>query len=245
VHFVSFSRNFGKEAAMLAGLQAATGKYTVILDADLQHPPTLIPEMLNTLESGNYDCVIAKRTRTGDKPIRTFFSKRFYKIISYLADMEIIDGAGDFRIMTRQYIEAVLSLTERNRFSKGIFPWIGFKTATIEYGNVPCVAGETKWSMKKLFTYSLEGIVSFSSKLLTMMTTVGILSFLLSLILLITFMVRKLVWGVSVDGFTIIVCLIAFFSAIILLSMGILGMYIAKIYVEIKMRPHFIIRETQ
>jgi glycosyltransferase involved in cell wall biosynthesis len=244
VHYISFSKNFGKEAAMLAGLQAAQGKYIIILDADLQHPPALIPRMLDMLTSG-YDCVIAKRNRTGDSPTRTFLSKKFYKIISYLADMEIADGLGDFRIMTKQYVDAVLSLTERNRFSKGIFPWIGFNTTTIEYENAQRVAGETKWSTRKLFAYSMDGITSFSSKLLTLVTITGVILFLLSLTLLIIFIARKFIWGVSVDGFITIVCLITFFSAIIMLSIGILGLYVSKLYTEVKMRPHYIIKEAK
>jgi glycosyltransferase involved in cell wall biosynthesis len=201
-HYISFSRNFGKEAAMLSGLQTAQAKYIVMLDADLQHPPTLIPLMLEEITGGEYDCIAAKRTRRGDSPLRSFFARCFYRVLSTLTGIKTTDGVGDFRLMTKVYVDAILQLEERNRFSKGIYPWIGFKTKTIEYENVARIAGATKWSFFKLFFY-------------------------------------------SVDGWTGIVCLIVFFSGTILLSIGVLGQYIAKIYTEIKRRPHFIIKESQ
>jgi len=245
VHYVSFSRNFGKEAAMFAGLQTAKGKYAVILDADLQHPPSMIPQMLETIINEKYDCIVAKRNRKGDPLLRSFFAKCFYRIISVLAGIEVIDGAGDFRLMTDVYVKAILKLEERNRFSKGIYPWIGFRTKYIEYENVERTIGATKWSFFKLFSYSLDGITAFSTKLLSLASIMGIFSFCVSIALFILLVMRKLFWGVSVDGWTTIVCLIIFFSGLILLSIGILGHYNAKMYTEIKQRPQYIVKEAQ
>jgi len=245
IHYISFSRNFGKEAAMLAGLQAAHGEYVVILDADLQHPPSLITLMLEQIKSGEYDCIVAKRTRKGDPPLRSFFARCFYRVLSILSGIEAIDGAGDFRLMAKKYVDAILQLEERNRFSKGIYPWIGFKTKFIEYENADRIAGVTKWSFFKLFSYSLDGIIAFSTKLLSFASLTGIISFILSIVLFILFVIRKIFFGVPVDGWTGIVCLIVFFGGIILLSIGILGQYVAKMYTEIKHRPHFVIKETQ
>ena len=245
VHFVSFSRNFGKEAAMLAGLRAAHGRYVLILDADLQHPPSLIPQMLEMIVSGQYDCIVAKRTRKGDPPLRSLFAGSFYRIFSKLVDAQIADGIGDFRLMTNAYVDAILQLEERNRFSKGIYPWIGFRTGCIEYENVKRAAGITKWSFFKLVFYSMDGIIAFSTKLLSFVSIIGLLSFFLAIVLFILFILRKLIVGVSVDGFTSIICLIVFFSGIILLSIGITGQYMAKIYTEVKQRPHYIIREAK
>jgi glycosyltransferase involved in cell wall biosynthesis len=245
VHYVSFSRNFGKEAAMLAGLEASQGKYIVMLDADLQHPPSLIPEMLKEITNEEYDCVVAKRTRKGDPILKTFLAKIFYRIISVLAGIKIPNGAGDFRLMTNAYVKAILRLEERNRFSKGIYPWIGFRTKYMEYENVERVAGITKWSFFKLFSYSLDGITAFSTKLLSFAAVMGIISSFASIIIFIMLIIRKLFLGVSVDGWTTIVCLIVFFSGVILLSIGILGQYMAKMYTEIKHRPHFIVKEAR
>jgi glycosyltransferase involved in cell wall biosynthesis len=245
MHYISFSRNFGKEAAMLAGLQAAHGEYIVILDADLQHPPSLIPLMLEEIKGGGYDCIAAKRTRKGDPLLRSFFARCFYRVLSNLTGTEATDGVGDFRLMTKTYVNAILLLEERNRFSKGIYPWIGFKTKIIEYENVSRIAGKTKWSFFKLLSYSLDGIIAFSTKLLSFASLLGIISFFLSIVLFILFVIRKLYFGVPVDGWTGIVCLIVFFGGIILLSIGVLGQYIAKMYTEIKRRPHFIVKETQ
>jgi len=244
VHYVSFSRNFGKEAAMLAGLQTAQGKYVTILDADLQHPPSMIPKMLETAINEKYDCIVAKRNRKGDPLLRSFFAKCFYRIISMLAGIELIDGAGDFRLMTDVYVKAILKLEERNRFSKGIYPWIGFRTKYIEYENVERIVGTTKWSFFKLFSYSLDGITAFSTKLLQLASIMGILSFCFSIALFILLVIRKLYFGVPVDGWTTIVCCIIFFSGIILLAIGILGYYNAKMYTEIKQRPQYIVKEA-
>jgi glycosyltransferase involved in cell wall biosynthesis len=245
VHYISFSRNFGKEAAMLAGLQSARGDHIVILDADLQHPPNLIPKMLELVQSDNIDCVAAKRTRSGDAPFRSLCAALFYRVMSKLTDMEMIDGIGDFRLMSRQYVNAILALQERIRFSKGFYPWVGFKVKCVEYENVQRIAGGTKWSFRKLLAYSIDGITAFSSKLLHVASILGILFFSLSLVLLILLIVRKILWGVQVNGWTTIVCLIVFFGGIILLTIGIIGEYLGKIYTEVKQRPHYIVRETK
>jgi len=199
--------------------------------------------MLNALHSGEYDCAAARRTRTGDSRVRTFFAQKFYKIMSKLTDMEMIDGAGDFRLMNRRYVEAVLSLPERNRFSKGIFPWIGFRIKWIDYENAARAAGETKWSLRGLFLYSLDGITSFSSKLLTFAAIAGVLTFIASIFLFIFFVISKFIGGLPVDGIATIACLVTFFGAVILLAIGILGQYMAKIYTEVKRRPQYVIRE--
>ncbi|MDR2577373.1 MAG: glycosyltransferase family 2 protein [Chitinispirillales bacterium] len=245
VRYISFSRNFGKEAAMLAGLQAAQGKFVVMLDADMQHPPTMIPQMLEEITSGEYDCVIAKRSRRGDPFFRTLLSNCFYRLTSMLVDVEMIDGAGDFRLMTASYVEAILKLDERNRFSKGIYPWIGFKTKCVEYENVGRAAGKTKWSIFKLFRYSMNGIIGFSTKMLSLISLLGIMSFATSIVLFVLLILRKIYGNVGVDGWTTIVCLIVFFSGLILLAIGITGQYIEKMYTEIKRRPHFIVRESR
>jgi len=225
-------------------LQTAQGKYVAILDADLQHPPSMIPKMLETAINEKYDCIVAKRNRKGDPLLRSFLAKCFYRIISMLAGIEVIDGAGDFRLMTDVYVKAVLKLEERNRFSKGIYPWIGFRTKYVEYENVERAIGATKWSFFKLFSYSLDGITAFSTKLLSLASIMGIVSFCFSIALFILLVIRKLFWGVSVDGWTTIVCCIIFFSGIILLSIGILGYYNAKMYTEIKQRPQYIVKEA-
>jgi glucosyltransferase len=245
IHYISFSRNFGKEAAMLAGMKAAHGEYIAILDADLQHPPSLIPLMLEQITAGEYDCIAAKRTRKGDPPLRSLFARRFYRVLSILAGIEATDGIGDFRLMTGAYVEAILQLEERNRFSKGIYPWIGFKTKTIEYENVPRIADATKWSFLKLLSYSWNGIIAFSTKLLSFASLTGIISFFLAIFLFILFIIRKIFFGVPFDKWTGVICLIIFFAGIILLSIGILGQYIAKMYTEIKRRPHFIVKEAR
>ena len=246
VHYIILSRNFGKEAAMLAGLQKSTGQYAVVMDADLQDPPSLIPQMLEVVRLGEFDCAGSRRiTRKGEPPIRSFFARNFYRYMAKLSDIEVVDGARDFRMMNRMYIEAVLSLKERNRFSKGIFPWVGFKTKWFEYENINRVAGETKWSFWKLFFYSMDGITAFSSKPLALASICGTITFLLSIILIIVIIIRMIVWGDPVAGWASTICIILLLSGVQLFTIGILGQYLAKTYTEIKQRPHFIVREEK
>jgi len=246
VHYISFSRNFGKEAAMFAGLQAAQGEYTTILDADGQDPPSLIPDMLEAVSSGEFDCAGTRRVnRKGEPVIRSFFARRFYNIMKNIADIEVPDGARDFRLMNRIYLNALLELHERNRFSKGIFPWIGFKIKWFEYVNIERKKGETKWSFWKLFLYSLDGIAAFSSKPLAIASFMGVMFFLASLVSIAFVIVRRLVWGDPVIGWASTVCIILFCSGVQLFTTGILGQYTAKIYTEVKKRPHFIIKESK
>jgi glucosyltransferase len=246
VHYISFSRNFGKEAAMLAGLQAAQGTYTVVLDADGQDPPDLIPQMLEAVASGEYDCAGTRRmNRTGEPPVRSFFARRFYRIMNKITDVAIVDGARDFRLMNRRYMDALLTLPERNRFSKGIFPWIGFNTKWFEYENIARKAGSTKWSFWKLLTYSLDGITAFSSKPVVIVSVLGIILFMIALAVIIFIIIRKLAYGDPVAGWASTICIILFCSGIQLFTTGILGQYIAKTYTETKQRPHYIIREAQ
>jgi glycosyltransferase involved in cell wall biosynthesis len=244
VHYVILSRNFGKEAAMFAGLQQASGHYAVIMDADLQDPPSLIPQMLQAVRSGAFDCAGTRRvTRKGEPLIRSFFARNFYRLMAKLSDIKVMDGSRDFRLMNRPYIEAILSLRERNRFSKGIFPWVGFKTQWFEYENMNRVAGETKWSFWKLLLYSMDGIIAFSSKPLALASVCGTVIFLFSLFFIFFITVRKIVWGDPVAGWSSTACIILFCSGIQLLSIGILGQYLAKVYTEVKQRPHFLILE--
>jgi glycosyltransferase involved in cell wall biosynthesis len=245
VHYIVFSRNFGKEAAMYAGLKKCKGQAAVILDADLQHPPSLIPRMLEAVKSGEYDCAGTKRTRTGDSPIRTMFARWFYRLMKNLTDVEMIDGAGDFRLMSRQYIDAVLSLNERGRFSKGIFPWVGFRTKWFEFENIDRAAGNTKWSFKKLFLYSLDGITAFSSKLLSVASVLGLLLFLVALGFIVFIIIHRIGWGSTVDGWASTACIVLLCSGLQLFTTGILGQYLAKTYTEVKQRPHYIIREMR
>jgi glycosyltransferase involved in cell wall biosynthesis len=246
VHYISFSRNFGKEAAMLAGLQAASGEYVVTLDVDGQDPLALIPQMLKVVESGEYDCAGTRRiTRKGEPSVRSFFARSFYALMKKITDIEIVDGARDFRLMNRSYIGAILSLPERNRFSKGIFPWVGFRTKWFEYENIERKAGETKWSFWKLFLYSLDGIIAFSSNPLAIAAFMGILVFIAALAFIVFIIIRKIIWGDAVDGWASTVCIILFCSGIQLFTTGILGQYLAKTYTEVKQRPHYIIREVQ
>jgi glycosyltransferase involved in cell wall biosynthesis len=245
MHYVSFSRNFGKEAAMLAGLQAAQGEYVATLDADGQDPPSLIPKMLETVVSGEYDCAATRRvTRAGEPPVRSFFARRFYALMKKITDIEIVDGARDFRLMNRKYLEALLAIPERNRFSKGIFPWIGFKTKWFEYENIKRSAGRTKWSFWKLFVYSLDGIIAFSSKPLAIASLLGILLFLAAVLFIVIIIIRKIVWGDPVSGWASTICIILFCSGVQLFTTGVLGQYMAKTYTEVKQRPHYVIRET-
>ncbi|GMO34327.1 MAG: glycosyltransferase family 2 protein [Termitinemataceae bacterium] len=246
VHYISLSRNFGKEAALLAGLQAAHGQIVVTLDADLQDPPSLIPQMLEPVSSGEYDCAGTRRvSRKGEPPIRSFFARRFYSIMKKITDIEVVDGARDFRLMNRPYVDAILSLPERSRFSKGIFPWIGFKTKWFEYENIQRIAGDTKWSFWKLLVYSFDGIIAFSSKPLAIASVCGILLLFISIGFIVLITVRKFVTGMPDTGWSSLVCIILFTSGIQLFCTGVLGQYIAKTYTEVKQRPLFVIREAE
>jgi glycosyltransferase involved in cell wall biosynthesis len=244
IHYIAFSRNFGKEAALLAGLRKAGGQFVVTLDADLQDPPSLIPQMFEAVSKGGFDCAGTRRVnRIGEPPVRSFSARCFYALLKKITDIEVVDGARDFRLMSRCYTDALLSLPERNRFSKGIFPWIGFKTKWFEYKNVQRVAGVSKWSFWKLFVYSLDGIIAFSTKPLALASILGILLFLVSLGGTVAIVIRKLVMQLPDTGWSSLVCIILFISGIQLFTIGILGQYFAKIYIEIKQRPHYIIKE--
>ena len=246
IHYIVLSRNFGKEAAMFAGLQKVLYEYAVIMDADLQDPPSLVSEMFELVLSGEFDCAGTRRvTRKGEPPIRSFFARGFYRFMAKLSDIEVVDGARDFRLMNRMYIDAVLSLNERNRFSKGIFPWVGFRTKWFEYENVNRVAGETKWSFWKLFIYSLDGITAFSSRPLALASICGTIAFLLSLFFIVFIIIRRIIWGDPVAGWASTICIVLLLSGIQLFSIGILGQYLAKTYTEVKQRPHFIVREQK
>ncbi len=245
VRYLSFSRNFGKEAAMYAGLREAKGDYVVIMDADLQHPPAMLPEMYEGLQSGQYDCVAARReSRKGEPPIRSFFARCFYKLINRISDTEIVDGACDFRMMTRQMVDAIVSMGEYNRFSKGIFGWVGFRTKWLPYENVERVAGETKWSFWKLLLYSFQGIVGFSTVPLAIASVLGILLCFVSFLMVIYIIVKTLLFGDPVSGWPSLACMVMFMGGIQLLCMGILGQYLAKTYLETKHRPIYILAET-
>ena len=244
VHFVSFSRNFGKEAALYAGLSKANGDFISVMDVDLQDPPSLLPQMLEAILKEGYDCAATRRvTRKNEPPVRSFFARKFYKIMGKLSDVPVVDGARDFRLMTRKYKDVVLSLLERNRFTKGIFPWVGFKTKWFAYENVERVAGKTKWSFWKLFLYSIDGIIGFSTKPLAFSAVAGILSLAVTFVLIILIAIRRLVFGDPVQGWASLVCFITFFSGLQLFCTGISGLYISKIYTEVKQRPIYIIKE--
>ena len=246
IRYVSFSRNFGKEAAMYAGLEAALGDYVAVMDADLQDPPSLLEEMFDTLEEKEYDCVATRRvTRKGEPKIRSFFAKCFYKIINKLSNTEMVDGARDFRLMTRQMINAILELKEYNRYTKGIFSFVGFNTKWLEYENIERASGTTKWSFFGLFVYAIDGIVNFSTKPLIISALFGLLFCLISIIMIIFIIVRTLIWGDPVSGWPSTICIIFFIGGIQLLCTGIVGIYLSKMYLEVKNRPVYIIKETE
>lgn len=246
VRYISFSRNFGKEAGILAGLEAAKGDYVAMMDADLQDPPALLPRMLDALLEEDYDCAATRRTnRKGEPPIRSFFARMFYKIINRLSDADIVDGARDYRLMRRRMVDAILALPEYNRFSKGIFGWVGFKTKWLEYVNVERVAGETKWSFWKLFLYSLEGIVAFTTAPLALASLIGIIFCVLAFVMILFIIVRTLLFGDPTSGWPSLVCIIFLCSGVQLFCMGVLGQYLAKTYMEVKRRPVYIVRETE
>ena len=246
VRYISFSRNFGKEAAMYAGLEASTGDYVAIMDADLQDPPALLKEMYEILESGEYDSVATRRiSRKGEPAIRSFFARLYYKLINKISKTEIVDGARDFRLMTRQMVNSVLSLKEYNRFSKGIFSWVGYRTKWLEYENIERAAGTTKWSFFKLFLYSLESIVAFSTVPLSIASVFGILFCFIAFIIIIFIIVRTLVYGDPTSGWPSMVCIMFFIGGIQLLCTGIIGQYLSKTYLEVKKRPIYIVAETE
>lgn len=240
VSFLSFSRNFGKESAMYAGLCHAHGDYIAVMDADMQDPPSLLPEMLNIVQTGGYDCVATRRvTREGEPVIRSWFARRFYKIINKISDVNIVDGARDFRLMKRSMVEAVVAIGEYNRFSKGIFGWVGFQTYWISYDNTERVAGMTKWNFWKLFKYAIDGILNFSQVPLNISSWFGMAMTFFSFVILIFIILRKCLFGDPVNGWASLVCIIIFIGGIQLFCMGIMGQYIAKTYMETKLPcPH-------
>lgn len=247
VKYINFSRNFGKEAAMYAGLVKSTGDYVAIMDADLQDPPALLPEMLSILEdsSNDYDCVGTRRvTRKGEPPIRSFFARMFYKIINKISKTEMVDGARDYRLMTRQMVNSILELEEYNRYSKGLFQFVGYNTKWLEYENIERVAGTTKWSFWKLFIYALEGIVAFSTAPLAISSIAGILFCIISFIMIVVIIIKTLIFGDPTSGWPSLVCIIFFVSGIQLFCLGIMGQYLSKTYLETKKRPIYIIKDT-
>ena len=246
VRFVSFSRNFGKEAGMLAGLEAATGDYVALMDADLQDPPALLPELYRAVTEEGYDCAATRRTtRAGEPPIRSFFARLFYRLIHKIYDADIVDGAREYRLMRRAVVDAILSMREYNRFSKGIFGWVGFRTKWIPFVNVERVAGETKWSFWKLFRYSLEGIVAFSTVPLALASVLGVLLCLIAFVFILVVLVKTLAFGDPVGGWPSMICVILFLGGVQLLCIGILGQYLSKTYLETKRRPIYLVRETE
>lgn len=246
VRFVSFSRNFGKEAALLAGLETAKGDYVTTMDADLQDPPELLVEMWDKMrQDKNLDCVAARRvSRRGEPPIRSFFARRFYKLINRMSKVEMVDGARDFRLMSRRMVDAVISMREYNRYSKGLFSFVGFKTEWVEYENVQRVAGETHWSFWKLMVYAIDGICAFSTVPLVISAIFGLLFCLLAFIMIVIIIVKTLIFGDLVSGWPSTICVILFVGGIQLLALGVIGEYLAKTYLETKQRPVYIVREN-
>ena len=246
VRYISFSRNFGKEAAILAGLDASTGDLVTLMDVDLQDPPSLLRKMYNIIKKEGYDCVATRRkNRKGEPPVRSFFARMFYKIINKMSDVEMVDGARDYRLMSRKVVDSIISMREYNRYSKGLFTFVGFKTKWISYENIERVAGKTKWSFWKLFKYALEGITAFSTAPLIFSSIIGLLFCLVAFLLIILIIVRTLVFGDPTSGWPSMVCIIFFVSGVQLFSLGIIGQYMSKSYLEIKNRPIYIIRETE
>ena len=244
VRYISFSRNFGKEAAMLAGLEYATGDYFALMDADLQDPPELLREMYISIKTEDYDCIATRRvTRKGEPLLRSFFSRTFYKLINKMTDFEMVDGARDYGLMTKQVRDSIISMKEYNRYYKGLFAFVGFKKKWIEYENVERVAGETKWSFWKLFKYALEGITAFTTTPLAIASVIGLLFCLISGIAIIFIIIKTLVYGDATSGWPSLACIIMFMGGIQLLSLGIIGQYLSKTYLEVKNRPIYIIRE--
>ncbi len=245
VHYVSFSRNFGKEAGIYAGLEAASGDYVAVMDADLQDPPALLPQMVAALEEG-YDCIATRRkNRKGEPPVRSFFARLFYRLINKMSSTQIIDGTRDFRLMKRMVVDAILSDKEYNRFSKGIFSWVGFRTKWIEYENVERCAGKTKWSFWKLFLYSVDGILAYTTVPLALVSVMGIILCLIAFIALCFVVIRALIFGDPVAGWPSMISIIIFLGGIQLFCLGLIGLYISKIYLETKKRPLYIVRERK
>ena len=243
VHLISFSRNFGKEAGIYAGFRKAKGDYVVMMDADLQDPPSLLPEMFSYIEQG-YDSVATRRvSRKGEPPIRSFFARMFYKIMNKISQTDIVDGARDYRLMTRQVVDSILAMCEYNRFSKGIFGWVGYETKWLEYENVERVRGETKWNFWKLFLYSIEGITAFSTAPLAIASFIGVLFCVIAFVAIIFIIVRTLIWGDPVGGWPSLVCIICLVSGVQLLCLGIVGQYLSKTYMEVKRRPIYLVKE--
>lgn len=245
VKYVSFSRNFGKEAAMYAGFTHACGDYVAVMDADLQDPPALLPEMMDAIQNEGYDSVATRRvTRKGEPPIRSFFARCFYKLMRRISKTEMVDGARDYRLMTRKFVNSLLELGEYNRFSKGLYGWVGYRTKWLEYENIERAAGETKWSFWKLLLYSIEGIVAFSAAPLAIAAVTGIVCCLLAFVFILVIVIRTLLFGDPVAGWPSLVCVILFVGGLQLFCMGILGEYLAKTYLEVKNRPIYICRES-
>lgn len=246
VRYISFSRNFGKEAAMYAGLKESTGDYVAIMDADLQDPPSLLPKMYDLICKDGYDTVGTRRvTRKGEPPIRSFCARMFYKIINKMSKVEMVDGARDYRLMKRQVVDAIISLEEYNRYSKGLFSFVGFDTKWLEYENVERVAGETKWSFWKLFVYALEGITAFSTVPLVIAGVIGLIFCLIAFIMIIVIIAKTLIWGDAVDGWPSLACIIFLVSGVQMFGIGIIGQYLSKTYLETKKRPIYIIKEME
>lgn len=245
IKYISFSRNFGKEGAMYAGFEKSTGDYVCLMDADLQDPPKLLPEMVKAIEEDGYDSAATRRvTRKGEPPIRSFFARMFYKIMNKISDTELMDGARDYRLMTRQFVNSLLDMKEYNRFSKGLFGWVGYKTKWIEFENVERVAGETKWSFWKLLVYAVDGAVAFSTAPLAIASVLGMLMLLVSLAFIIFIIIRTLIFGDPVSGWPSLVCIITLIGGIQIFCVGILGEYLSKVYLETKGRPIYIVKDT-
>ncbi len=246
VKFISFSRNFGKEAGLLAGLEYAKGDFVATMDADLQDPPALLPEMYEYVKSGEVDSVGTRRVnRAGEPPIRSFFARMFYKLINRMSKVEMVDGARDFRLMSRQMVDAIISMPEYNRYSKGLFSFVGFKTKWLEYENVQRVAGETHWSFWKLFVYAIDGILAFSTVPLVIAAVLGVIFCLVAFVMVIVIVVKTLAFGDPVSGWPSTICIVLMMGGIQLLALGVIGQYLAKTYLETKRRPVYIVRETE
>lgn len=245
VIYLSFSRNFGKEAAMYAGFCNANGDYIAVMDADMQDPPALLPKMLRILEEGKYDSVATRReNRKGEPPVRSFFARMFYRIMKKISDSDIVDGARDFRLMKREMVDSIVHMGEYNRFSKGIFGWVGFRTFWLPYENVERIAGKTKWNFWKLFKYSIDGVINFSQVPLSIASWGGVALTFVAFVMVFFVIIRKLLFGDPVGGWASLVCIITFIGGIQLFCLGIIGQYLAKLYLESKHRPHYIISET-